>query len=335
MNDLDVSGDIDGICVNDKPDAIDLLQNYENGFREARQGVVLESETKLKRKRKKRNNRTGWPQKRRLFQRRKNDAISADAEDSRGSMDDNNDDEDGSDVENRTKSVSDANNESVDSNCNINDSDKTEPSETRKTKSEVDNMLNDSSEDLLVVYGNTKQGVPSLVSKKESNLINRLTEKINCALDRSESENQTNLANSSSVTKCGEARAESEKVDTPGKKEQRNSSSDCSAEEVIPSSEDKVDDSVNVDLNTWENAEKVLHAKMADNEKVTNKKLLQYQPFVRVQKIDNNKLPNNRRLRSSSSPERKPRKRTKMSAPVSPRSPRKLRTPRGKWYRER
>lgn len=71
----------------------------------------------------------------------------------------------------------------------------------------------------------------------------------------------------------------------------------------------------------WEAAEKVLH----------------YQPFVRMQKIDNTLQSANRRLRSSSSPspERKAKvKRAKIS-PTSPRSPRKLRAPRGKWYRER
>lgn len=71
----------------------------------------------------------------------------------------------------------------------------------------------------------------------------------------------------------------------------------------------------------WEAAEKVLH----------------YQPFVRMQKIDNSLQSANRRLRSSSSPspERKAKvKRAKIS-PTSPRSPRKLRAPRGKWYRER
>lgn len=190
----------------------------------------------------------------------------------------------GSDSENRTMCELDAiNQDSVDSNCNVNESERNK-CEKDPTKSELDEMLNDSSEDILVVYDNIKQGVPQCVVKNDASLISRLTEK------NSESKNAT------------------EPVD------------------------DK--NSVNVDLNTWENAEKVLHAELAGARKDSNRRLVQFQPFVRVQKIDN-RISAGRRLRSSSSPERKPRKRLRMSAPISPRSPRKLRAPRGKWYRER
>lgn len=81
----------------------------------------------------------------------------------------------------------------------------------------------------------------------------------------------------------------------------------------------------------WETSERVVHY---------------HQPLSmvgRVQKNENSAaagaLQNaNRRLRSSSSPspERKPKvKKAKIVPPTSPRSPRKLRAPRGKWYRER
>lgn len=87
-----------------------------------------------------------------------------------------------------------------------------------------------------------------------------------------------------------------------------------------------------VDLDRWENAEKVLSAKVTNNE-INND--IQFQPYVRVQKLDSDvsARKSNRRLRNSSSPHRtvkRPRR-----TPASPKSPRILRKPRGRWYRER
>lgn len=113
----------------------------------------------------------------------------------------------------------------------------------------------------------------------------------------------------------------------------RKDSTDNCAEIVVASVEDKMD-CVNVDLEKWENAEKVLAAKL------TNSDILnpgaQFQPFVRVQKLDNDIVVRHghRRLRSSSSPRRGNVKRPRR-APSSPKSPRMLRKPRGRWYRER
>lgn len=88
-----------------------------------------------------------------------------------------------------------------------------------------------------------------------------------------------------------------------------------------------------VDLDRWENAEKVLSAKVTNNE-INND--IQFQPYVRVQKLDSSDVSakkSKRRLRNSSSPHRtvkRPRR-----TPASPKSPRILRKPRGRWYRER
>ncbi|KRT83786.1 hypothetical protein AMK59_3599 [Oryctes borbonicus] len=87
-----------------------------------------------------------------------------------------------------------------------------------------------------------------------------------------------------------------------------------------------------VDLDRWESAEKVLSAKVTNSEINAD---IQFQPYVRVQKLDNgaSAKKSNRRLRNSSSPHRtvkRPRR-----TPASPKSPRILRKPRGRWYRER
>ncbi|XP_044260779.1 uncharacterized protein LOC123008823 [Tribolium madens] len=61
---------------------------------------------------------------------------------------------------------------------------------------------------------------------------------------------------------------------------------------------------------------------------------LQYQPYVRVQKLDKNHIDNkNEPAKRSNSPKRTNRGQRRM--PASPKSPRMLRRPRGRWYRER
>lgn len=238
----DVPEEVDGIFLENKPDAIELLQNY-NAIPSPKYHTPGLSETTRVIRRKRKKNRTGWPKKKKLFPRKEKNVLQE--EDSR--LTEGSDDTKSDNSDDRTIVT---NQDSVDSNCNFNDS------EYIKTESEVKEMLNDSSEDILNVYD--LQGVKNELSELKRN-----------------------------VTE---------------------------------------DESVNVDLNTWENAEKVLQSKVDnDNEKITN-----YQPIVRVQKLDS-KI--NRQLRSSSSPERK--QKVKKQKVVSPRSPRKLRAPRGKWYRER
>ncbi|EFA09843.2 uncharacterized protein LOC103314234 [Tribolium castaneum] len=61
---------------------------------------------------------------------------------------------------------------------------------------------------------------------------------------------------------------------------------------------------------------------------------LQYQPYVRVQKLDKNHIDNKSEpAKRSNSPKRTNRGQRRM--PASPKSPRMLRRPRGRWYRER
>lgn len=61
---------------------------------------------------------------------------------------------------------------------------------------------------------------------------------------------------------------------------------------------------------------------------------LQYQPYVRVQKLDKNHIDNKSEpAKRSTSPKRTNRGQRRM--PASPKSPRMLRRPRGRWYRER
>jgi len=98
---------------------------------------------------------------------------------------------------------------------------------------------------------------------------------------------------------------------------------------VIASVGDKID-CVNVDLAKWENAERVLTAKLR-SEAINND--IQFQPIVRVQKLDNSDLTKRGEKRVQVSPS--PRRSRPRRMPASPKSPRMLRRPRGGWYRER
>jgi hypothetical protein len=62
---------------------------------------------------------------------------------------------------------------------------------------------------------------------------------------------------------------------------------------------------------------------------------MHYQPYVRVQKLDKNNIDNKNEpaAKRSNSPKRTNRGQRRM--PASPKSPRMLRRPRGRWYRER
>lgn len=121
-----------------------------------------------------------------------------------------------------------------------------------------------------------------------------------------------------------------ENLDGAGKQD----STDPCAQLVVASAGDKLD-GVNVDLDKWESAEKTLTAKLTNGNDV-NLSGAEYQPYVRVQKLDTDAVVRHghRRLRSSSSPLRADVKRPRRKPP-SPRSPRMLRKPRGRWYRER
>ncbi|KAK5645494.1 hypothetical protein RI129_006794 [Pyrocoelia pectoralis] len=115
-------------------------------------------------------------------------------------------------------------------------------------------------------------------------------------------------------------------VGVPKRKEHRESSSDNCVEVVIPSVGDKID-CVNVDLAKWENAEKLLAAKIRCED--INNDIL-FQPIVRVQKLDSNieeKCIEKQFSVSTSKQNRRPRR-----MPASPKSPRMLRRPRGRWY---
>lgn len=282
---LDISEEIDGVILKEKPDAIELLHSYNNVNASSYYLPGLSESTRtIKRKRKK--NKTGWPKKKRLFTRRpgvKNGENSIlPEEDSRfteGSVEDNGEgdnvkdsdveENEGSDAENRTLGEFEGNTDSVDSNCNVSDERKCE-----KVLDSAESDLNNSE--------NVKNDT-------------HLTNLVNSDIQESQIAPQEHLSKSEQLAK---------EVENPN--------------------------AVNVDLNTWEKAEKVLHAKMANSDTKCGKIL---QPFVRVQKIDGTFVKG--RLRSSSSPERKPKAKRAKLQPVSPRSPRKLRAPRGKWYRER
>ncbi|XP_022901356.2 MATH and LRR domain-containing protein PFE0570w isoform X1 [Onthophagus taurus] len=84
----------------------------------------------------------------------------------------------------------------------------------------------------------------------------------------------------------------------------------------------------------WDNSpkEKVLMAKVTNGSEVSNNDKDLLQPVVRVQKLTE-KISSKKRAKSGSSPNRtvkRPRR-----TPPSPKSPRILRKPRGRWYRER
>lgn len=88
-----------------------------------------------------------------------------------------------------------------------------------------------------------------------------------------------------------------------------------------------------VDIDKWENAEKVLSAKLTNTDTLNS----DFQPYVKIQKISDVNLKqannNNRKTIKTPSPRRTPRRPRRM--PASPKSPRILRRPRGRWYRER
>ncbi|KAF5306162.1 hypothetical protein FQR65_LT07438 [Abscondita terminalis] len=119
-------------------------------------------------------------------------------------------------------------------------------------------------------------------------------------------------------------------VGMPRRKEHRESSSDNCAEVVVPSVGDKID-CVNVDLAKWENAEKLLSAKIR-YEDINNDVL--FQPIVRVQKLDCNNIDEKTIEKQFNVSTTKLRSRPRRM-PASPKSPRMLRRPRGGWYRDR
>lgn len=79
------------------------------------------------------------------------------------------------------------------------------------------------------------------------------------------------------------------------------------------------------DMDRWAN-DRALAAKLNSDD-------AQFQPIVRVQKLEGAAM-TSPRLRSGSSPRRGDVRRQRRT-PNSPKSPRALRKPRGRWYRER
>uniref|UniRef100_A0A1Y1KJI9 Uncharacterized protein n=1 Tax=Photinus pyralis TaxID=7054 RepID=A0A1Y1KJI9_PHOPY len=115
-------------------------------------------------------------------------------------------------------------------------------------------------------------------------------------------------------------------VGVPRRKDHRESSTENCVEVVIPSVGDKID-CVNVDLAKWENAEKLLAAKIRCED--INNDIL-FQPIVRVQKLDSNIEEKCIEKQFSVSTPKQNRRSRRM--PASPKSPRMLRRPRGRWY---
>lgn len=92
--------------------------------------------------------------------------------------------------------------------------------------------------------------------------------------------------------------------------------------------EEKLDDGASVksvEINKWNNSEKELVAKINNFE---------LQPFVRVQKLDSEVMVRHKRSCSVDvSPTNTDRRAKRTQS--SPKSPRALRRPRGRWYKER
>ncbi|GLV35989.1 chiffon [Carabus blaptoides fortunei] len=334
--------DVDGIVINDKPDAIELLTNYNTAVPmsspESRTTAPrTESVRVVRRKRKK--NRTGWPKKKRLFVKRselKCDSSVLELEDTRLSVEEPGEVDATACTEPRTVNEKCAEGET--NTCSsisgeerrLSGIESATPTNTDPSNNELASRDNNNSvySDILTVKVKQEHDEPLIVITN--------TALADLHVKQEDLSVKTEVPEDLDTADGGYQKLS---VIVPCRKSQRNSSSDCSvAEEVIASQTDKLSACVHVALDKWENAEKVLHAKMSENETVPNEKLLQYQPFVRVQKIDNSTLAlqnANRRLRSSSSPERKPKSKRARTLTASPRTPRKLRAPRGKWYRER
>lgn len=289
VENFDVAVD-EGVNVHCKPDAIEALEEFVKCRGLQRNPSILlakshgEGVPGRKPGRKKKKNRTGWPNKNRR------PAFRKEGSDSRDGLG-------GSEHEN-SPSVN---------------ADSEENEEPRVDNNRSKNRKNSSLSKLSSYIENT---ISQTVSDKNENRNSTNIDKINGDVQPNNKLNGVNNDNFELNFRSS---------GTPKRKEHRESSSDNCAEVVIASVGDKID-CVNVDLDMWENAERVLAAKIR-SESINND--FQFQPIVRVQKLDTDILKcTAKQIQNSPSPRRtRPRR-----MPASPKSPRMLRRPRGGWY---
>ncbi|XP_044732466.1 uncharacterized protein LOC123295258 isoform X2 [Chrysoperla carnea] len=178
----------------------------------------------------------------------------------------------------------------------------------------------------------------------------------NLIFNKSETErvDVESIENKENKTRAGTSRTvpgSETPIISPSRNPSRNPSSDClgfTAEECAEVEKwgDNVDNILNAKIVESLSAIQKTSARAELKKSITDRRSsIEFQPYVKVQKIDSleplhqTKIENNRRLRSSSSSNHHQPKRKKMkiaSASSSPPvSPRKLRKPRGRWYRDR
>lgn len=133
----------------------------------------------------------------------------------------------------------------------------------------------------------------------------------------------------SHVNRCDANSVQTEHKNLSDKEDRVNSKEPTAPEIRAGNCKSDLLDNCEDDLENWD---KVLSAKLTNTDTVAS----DYQPFVKIQKITEVSLKQgNRRLRSSSSSPRRTNVKRPRRMPASPKSPRILRKPRGRWYRER
>ncbi|XP_018326232.1 protein chiffon isoform X2 [Agrilus planipennis] len=274
--------------------ALDLLEDYANHIQKQNQQKIVEidnwpAKVSPGRRcgRKKKKNRTGWPNKNRRVYLKKEDK----------------EDNDLSEQESM-----------IDSPGVNQDSEDAEDDET--------NGLN-----------NHKTAVNSNCKFDEQCMINSNSSSSGANVNNNEQQNGDKQGTITTMTMTNGPLSEPKRLDAKCR-EQRKSSSDFCAELVVVSVGEKITDGggVNVDLDKWESAEKVLNARLSNSDTITADK--QLQPIVRVEKLEGGATTTLKRERQSSLSPRRTNKRPRRM-PASPKSPRILRKPRGRWYRER
>lgn len=272
MDQLEISPDENVVIdMNRKLSAIDILEDYDKKQKDNAGNPIkrVYASGKKPGRKKKKKNRTGWPNKKDRRTKKGNETLKEEEPDDNSTVD--------------SMSVN-ADSDFVEDNCD------------------------DGNEEV------------------NSEVANRGGNRINNSIDQSNNSVQLNVNNTGNV--------QTSRVTTTEKLKQDRVNTvyvndNCTDKVCGKESNDRI-----VDLDRWENAEKVLSAKVTNNEINSD---IQFQPYVRVQKLDSGgvsaKRSNRQRLRNSSSPHRTVKRPRRM--PASPKSPRMLRKPRGRWYRER
>ncbi|KAI4460975.1 hypothetical protein MML48_5g00013444 [Holotrichia oblita] len=260
------------IDMNRKMSAIDILEDYDKKQKDNAGNPIkrVYASGKKPGRKKKKKNRTGWPNKKDRRTKKGNETLKEEEPDDNSTVD--------------SLSVN-ADSDFVEDNCD------------------------DGNEEV------------------NSEVANRGGNRINNSIDQSNNSVQLNVNNTGNVQTSRVTTTENnlkhDRVNTVYVND------NCTDKVYGKESNDRI-----VDLDRWENAEKVLSAKVTNNEINSD---IQFQPYVRVQKLDSGgvsaKRSNRQRLRNSSSPHRTVKRPRRM--PASPKSPRMLRKPRGRWYRER